>query len=251
MTDKPDCAEIQPLLHGLLDGELDAANTLKCEEHIAACPACGEAFQNLMAQRNMIRAANLREAAPLGVERRVRAMIERRKSAAVFLGPLRGPAWPAVAAIAAGLLVFAIIPRRPDLGEEVAESHVRSLMADHLVDVVGADHHTVKPWFAGRLDFSPPIYDLAAQGYALVGGRVDYLNERAVAAVVYRHGAHVINLFIWPEHAGEGAPTPPLVRAGYNIRHWTKLGMSCWAVSDINAAELAQFEHIVRASNPV
>lgn len=247
----PDCREIEPLLHGLLDGELDAANTLKCEEHIASCAACANAHQALVVQRNMIRAANLREVTSERLQRRVRTMIDRKRNAARFLRPFRGAAWPAAAAIAAGLLVFAIIPRGPDLGEQVAESHVRSLMANHLVDVVSTDHHSVKPWFAGRLDFSPPIYDLASRGYTLAGGRVDYLNSRPVAAVVYRRGAHVINLFIWPEHAGDAAPVPPLVREGYNVRHWTKLGMSCWAVSDMNAAELARFEQIVRTSNPV
>ncbi|MBS0385338.1 MAG: anti-sigma factor [Proteobacteria bacterium] len=251
MTDEPECREVEPLLHGLLDGELDAAHTLKCEQHIAACAACASAYQELVVQRNLIRAANLREAAPERLRRRVRGMLGRKSNTARFMRPFRGAAWPAAAALAAGLLVFAIVPRGPDLGEQVAESHVRSLMANHLVDVVSTDHHTVKPWFAGRLDFSPPIYDLAAQGFTLAGGRVDYLDSRPVAAVVYRHGAHVINLFIWPERAGDAAPVPPLVREGYNVRHWTKLGMSCWAVSDMNAEELARFERVVRASNPV
>jgi len=251
VTDKPDCAEIEPLLHGLLDGELDAANTLKCEQHIASCSACATAYQQLVVQRNMIRAANLREAAPERLQRRVRTMIDRKHRAARFLRPFGGAAWPAAAALAAGLLVFAIIPRGPDLGEQLTESHVRSLMANHLVDVVSTDHHTVKPWFAGHLDFAPPVYDLASQGYTLAGGRVDYLNARPIAAVVYRHGAHVINLFIWPEQAADAAPVPPLVREGYNVRHWTKLGMSCWAVSDMSAEELARFEHIVRASTPI
>ena len=251
MTDKPDCQEIEPLLHGLLDGELDAANTLKCEQHIASCETCANTYQGLVVQRNMIRAANLREQAPDRLQRRVRTMLDRKKSTARFFRPFRGASWPAAAALAAGLLVFFIIPRGPDLGEQVAESHVRSLMANHLVDVVSTDHHTVKPWFAGHLDFAPPVYDLASQGFTLAGGRVDYMNGRQVAAVVYRHGAHVINLFIWPESNGDAVPVPPLVRDGYNVRHWTKLGMSCWAVSDMNAAELARFEQVVRASNPI
>jgi anti-sigma factor RsiW len=251
MIEQADCREIEPLLHGFLDGELDAANTLKCEAHIAACPACAGLYQGLVAQRNLIRAANLRETAPARLHRRVRDALDRRLRAAGLRRPLRGVGWPAAAAIAAGLLVFALLPRGPDLGEQVAESHVRSLMANHLVDVAGADHHNVKPWFAGRLDFAPPVYDLENQGYTLAGGRVDYLNARPVAAVVYRHGAHVINLFIWPARPADLAPAAPLVREGYNVRHWTKLGMSCWAVSDMNAAELAQFERVVRAAHPV
>src|SRR5262249_24887967 len=141
MTNKPDCREIEPLLHGLLDGELDAANTLKCEEHIAACASCASAYQELIVQRNMIRAANLREAAPERLRRRVGAMIEMKRNRARLWRPLKAASWPAAAAIAAGLLVFAVIPRGPDLGEQVAESHVRSLMANHLVDVISTDHH--------------------------------------------------------------------------------------------------------------
>ncbi len=250
-TGEPDCHEIKPLLHGLLDGELDAANTLKCEQHIAACVACASAYQALVVQRNMIRAAGLRDVAPDRLRRRVGGMLDRKKNTLRFGRPVRAVGWAAAAAIAAGLFAFAIIPRGPDLGEQVAESHVRSLMANHLVDVASTDHHNVKPWFAGHLDFAPPVYDLESQGYTLAGGRVDYLNARAVAAVVYRRGAHVINLYIWPEHAADLAPVPPLVRDGYNVRHWTKLGMSCWAVSDLDAAELAHFEQVVRASRPV
>jgi len=250
MIDKPGCDEIEPLLNGLLDGELDAAHTLKCEQHLSACAACADAYQKLIAQRNLIRAANLREAAPERLHRRVRHMLDRKNSATAFLRPLHRAAWPIAAALAAGLLVFALVPRGPDLGEQVAQSHVRSLMANHLLDVASADHN-VKPWFAGHLDFAPPVYDLASQGYVLAGGRVDYLNARPVAAVVYRHNAHVINLFIWPERPADLAPVAPQVRDGYAVRHWTKLGMSCWAVSDLSAGELARFEEIVRRSKPV
>src|SRR5262249_992225 len=149
---------------------------------------------------------------------------------------------------ACALLFTAILPRGVDISEQVAESHVRSLMADHLTDVASTDHHTVKPWFAGRLDFSPPVYDLAAQGFPIVGRRVDCLAGRQVAAVVYRHGDHVINLYVWPAGARDAAPAPPGARQGYNVRHWTDNDMSYWAVSDLNPRELETFETLVRGA---
>jgi len=238
------CGEYEPLLHGLLDGELDAANAKRIEEHMAACPACAEEYRKLQALRASIRGAVVRTPAPERLKQRVRASLTRSRF------PQR-MAWPIAAALAACLMFGLFIPRGPDIGGEVAESHVRSLMANHLMDVASTDHHTVKPWFAGRLDFSPPVYDLAAQGFPLAGGRIDRVDGRNVAAVVYRHGAHVINLFIWPQGATDAAPTPAMVREGYTVLHWTKHGMTCWAVSDLNRAEMQQFETLVLQSNPI
>lgn len=245
-----DHAEYEHLLHGLLDGELDAANALKCEEHLAACAACAAKFADMSELRAAIRGADLRYQAPERLRQRVSTSIKRaqpRRSGDL----VRRLSWPAAALMAASLCLFVLVPRTPDIGDEVVSSHVRSLMANHLTDVASSSHHTVKPWFAGHIDFSPPIYDLAAQGYPLVGGRVDYVDGHPVAAVVYRRGEHVINLFIWPAREGAAGPALPEVRQGYNVLHWTKRGMSCWAVSDLNAQELQQFEHLVRSQNPI
>lgn len=143
-------------------------------------------------------------------------------------------------------LMFLAAPVPAGLLDELATSHVRSLQATHLMDVASTDQHTVKPWFAGKLDFAPPVPDLQADGYTLAGGRLDYVQGRNVAALVYRPGRHVVNLFVWPAAPGqpEQAPTPATQR-GFNLVGWTHAGLQAWAVSDMNAAELQAFAQAV------
>ena len=128
----------------------------------------------------------------------------------------------------------------------VLDAHVRALLTDHLTDVLSSDHHTVKPWFAGKLDFSPTVDDLASQGYALAGGRLDYLDGRPVAALVYQHQRHIINLFSWPVPQAGDTPAAVEVRQGYNQIHWMQGGMTYWAVSDLNVDELHAFVQLVQ-----
>lgn len=248
-----DCETTRLLLHGLLDGELDAANAMRCEEHLAGCPACASAYAEMARLQTDIRGANPHYPAPPGLAARVArslAAAQERRPLLERLRP-RWPAWPlgaGFAALAASLLVLLMVPRGPDLSVEIVSSHVRSLQAAHLVDVVTSDRHTVKPWFAGRVDFSPPVVDTSPSGFVLAGGRLDYLDGRPVAAIVYRRRQHVINLFVWP---GPGRSAPAAgTRDGYNMLHWTSGGMVHWAVSDLNAAELGQFQALVAAGEP-
>jgi len=120
-------------------------------------------------------------------------------------------------------------------------SHIRSLMASHLTDVASTDQHTVKPWFNGRLDFSPPVTDLATSGYPLIGGRLDYLRGRPVAALVYQRRKHLINVFTWPDERAADSETPPRTQKGYHVIHETHGGMAYWIVSDLNPEELSVF----------
>jgi anti-sigma factor RsiW len=146
-------------------------------------------------------------------------------------------------AVAASLAVFSVMPpRSSNLEQELISGHVRSLMASHLTDVATSDQHTVKPWFNGRLDFAPPVIDLANTGFPLAGGRLDYIGGRAVAALVYKRRGHVINLFVWPKtEVGSNMPVQVSTGEGYNIQHWAGGGMTFWAVSDLNATELQEF----------
>jgi anti-sigma factor RsiW len=153
-----------------------------------------------------------------------------------------------VAALALVLALPWLMHRSTDsrLAQEVVSAHIRSLMADHLTDVASTDQHTVKPWFTGKVTFSPPVADLAAQGFPLVGGRLDVLKEQPVAALVYQRRKHFINLFIWPSTRTVSAREQSLSQRGYNLVHWIEDGMDCWAVSDVNGADLQEFMQAVR-----
>ena len=202
---------------------------------------------------SLVKTGARRFAAPADLAPAIRAALARETAAAPApRRPGRWQGWLQLgAAFACGLLASVLLIRfmpmdREGLAEEVVSAHVRSLMVAHLEDVASTDQHTVKPWFAGKLDFSPPVSDFAARGFALTGGRLDYLHGHAVAALVYHHQRHAINVFVWPLHGAEPASSLSSSRDGYNLIAWQGGGMQFWAVSDLNAAELAQFADLLR-----
>jgi anti-sigma factor RsiW len=252
------CEDARTLAHAYLDGELDLLRGLEVEAHLGGCAGCAREQENLRAVRTAISGGDLYYAAPARLESRVRAALrEARRAERGRVFALARFSWAGAAAAAVilvAIMVKAVLPFRPPTGDltarEVVDDHLRSLAANHLTDVLSSNQHTVKPWFDGRLDFTPPVEDLAAEGFPLIGGRLDYLDSQPVAAVVYRRRQHIINLFVAPaEHA---ADTPPAseTREGYNIIHWTKAGMAYWAVSSVSGAELEKFAQLVREKNP-
>jgi anti-sigma factor RsiW len=232
------CPDKEALLHGLLDGELDAANAQACEAHLKACPACAQAFGELQALSARLSAPGVGYRAPAALRQRIEAMAAPRRR-------LRGAApWAlsgAFAAIAASLAIVTLQPATVALEDQLVASHVRSTLASHLVDVETSDRHVVKPWFNGRVDFAPPVVELADRGYPLAGGRLDYIGSRVVAALVYRRNRHVINLFVWPSRPGASLPPVSDMRSGYSVAHWTRGGLEFWAVSDIEPRDLEAF----------
>jgi anti-sigma factor RsiW len=234
------------LIEAYLDDELDPVQHAAVERHVAECQNCSDHYARLLQQKADIKTAAPYFSAPPGLLQSVRSGLRREASPTPRRsGYLPLSAWRSIAIAASVLLVFSVSwnvsrigPRTAEanLAESVLNDHIRSLIGTHLVDVPSSDRHTVKPWFAGKLDFSPDVRDLAAQGFPLVGGRVEYLAGRRVAALVYQRRQHVINVFIWPATSSSGQMD--ISKDGYNLLQWTHDGMTFWAVSDVSAAEL-------------
>jgi len=239
------CDEAEILLHALMDGELDAGHAREVEEHIAGCAACAARLAAYREMSQAIAAADMKYTAPLALRRRIEASLPQPKAEApsrrvVLRGFTLGSA---VSAIAATGLV-AIVLRDDDrqrIDSEIVSAHLRSLQAGHLTDVVSTDQHTVKPWFNGRLDVSPPVIDLTAQGFTLIGGRLDYVDARAVGSIVYRRRAHVINMFFAQSSNTERYAAKIETIQGFNLKGWSDRGLDFWAVSDLGADELSEF----------
>jgi anti-sigma factor RsiW len=240
------CDEAEILIHALIDGELDAGHAREVEAHVAQCPRCAASLAAYRQMSQAIASADLRYSAPQSLRLRIEAALPKPIVAAApsRRAVLRGFALGSgVSAIAASGL-FAIMLRNDDqerIDSEIVSAHLRSLQAGHLTDVLSTDQHTVKPWFNGRLDVAPPVIDLTAQGFTLIGGRLDYVDARPIGAVVYKRRAHVINLFVaQTSNMARRAPSTETIQ-GYNIRRWSERGLNFWAISDIGADELAEF----------
>jgi anti-sigma factor RsiW len=238
------CDEASVLMHALIDGELDAGNAREVEEHIASCPACAARLREFHDLRKAMVPASLCHAAPAGLRARIEGKLPAPQAAASRRAVIKGLSIGATATAlaASGLLVMVMRAdeERRVLGE-VVSAHLRSLRAQHLTDVQSSDQHTVKPWFNGKLDVAPPVIDLTALGFTLLGGRLDYVDAKPVAAIVYRRRIHVINLFCTPSPGSTRSSAKMVSLHGFNVRSWIENGLSLWAVSDINADELTEF----------
>jgi len=246
------CQQTHELIHGYVDGELDLVKSIEIEQHLADCPACTRTYQGMRSLQSVVRNEALRFQPPADFEKRLRTSLRREDKAErkPALGHWR---WLAAGTLCGAVLIgvfsFAGLFSRqsPDdlLSQEVVSSHVRSLMANHLADVQSTNQHTVKPWFDGKIDFSPTVKDLTQQGFILTGGRLDYIGNRPVAALIYMRGQHPINLFVWPATATPVMSDKALERQGFNMIRWSSGGMTYWAVSDLNLAELQQFAQLL------
>lgn len=267
-TREPDCVEMELLLQADIDGELDAAASAAMAKHLMQCAHCAALQKNLLQLRQVLRqelsyekpsvefASALREklnqsAASVnlekigldknGLEKNISQQNRPRKLHRQKNRWHNTGMFASGAALAASLFLLLTPTTQPALLDSIVSEHVRSLQANHLLDVVSTDQHTVKPWFNGKLDFVPPVNDFADRGFALEGGRLDYLDGRTVAALIYRHGKHPINLFVWPRNRSIVAAADCTQVSGYHVCSWVRDDMNFWAISDTSAAEMQQF----------
>ena len=249
------------LLPGYLDQELSLSEALEFERHMAGCEQCQQVYAQHRSVSAQLRQADLRVEAPAELVKRIKAALPGRPSLWQRLVELSGSrsgggslGWAPVGAMVMSVvaltwsagLYLSVPSSETRLSQELVDNHIRSLQFNHLSDVISTDRHTVKPWFDGKLDFAPPVVDLAQQGYPLVGGRLDYLNGRPVAVMVYRYKLHPINLYVWP---GDDAGATPHIyqRQGYHLAHWSAAGMNYWAITDAGDMELNGFITDLRA----
>lgn len=250
-----DCKNTQTLIAGYLDAELDPVRSLEVEDHLRGCSSCSLSYKADQVLTDSLRNPSVYFKAPDDLHSRIQRSVRQAANAGT-LSRSRSWSWLKIAApvAAAAIVILTIVPflygpRTQDmLAQEVLSSHIRSLMPQHLTDVVSSDQHTVKPWFNGRLDFSPAVVDLAKEGFPLVGGRIDYVNNRPVAALVYGRRNHLINVFVWPSASEADSGTKAITHQGYNLVHWTEASMSYWVVSDLNKTELLDFARRVRSA---
>jgi anti-sigma factor RsiW len=270
------CDELQTLLPGYVDEELDLVHQLDAERHLEACPACARACKQLQGLQATLKDASFRFAPPPGLRGRI---ISGLRKVDPIPQPRRSRLWLAVASCAA---MFALVAwgvsfwmasaeddrlaqealasrvhsleselmeaRADQVAKEVVASHVRSLMVNHLTDVTSTDQHTVRPWFQedGKINFSPAVFNFSKEDFPLVGGRLDYVDNRVVAALVYKRRKHKINVLIWPSSTTAEQEPRSLTRQTYHLVQFTRGGLTTWAVSDLNAEELLAFVELLR-----
>lgn len=244
------CQQAKPLIDAYADGELGASAILELEQHLHSCPACAAAWRNVQNLKKALKQDALYFSAPAELRRRIQAQLPShvkaapQRSSLVWHWNWLTTAMSGALAVCLALLVTVTVSRpsaEQALAREVVSNHIRSLIPGHTMDVVSTDQHTVKPWFNGKVDFSPPVKDLASEEFPLVGGRLDYINGRNVAALVFQRHKHVINLFVWPATGKSSAPAALAPIQGFNLIRWSDGQMNFWAVSDLNETELMGF----------
>lgn len=256
-----DHSEITELLPAYVDQELGIAETRTIQRHLETCPDCRREYEEQAALSKRVRNGTAYFKAPADladrISNRIAATLPQDKPHRTRLAERWNAGWnfnwlrtgTALATLLVAFWSVGLYLNLPSAQErmmdEVVSSHVRSLQADHLTDVASTDQHTVKPWFNGRLSFSPPVIDLATQGFTLEGGRLDYLDGHPVAALIYRHQKHPINLYIWPANNKDAGPQAETSR-GYHLVRWTTDEMTYWAVSDVAENDLLKFSGILR-----
>ena len=233
--------ELQDLIHPYVDRELDLVNTREVEKHLGECEECRALETRVRTLSGALRQTAPAYRAPKRLRKNLRSALRREAK------PQPTRFWIPLTVGACALLLLGIFlwqmpgAARDGLAEELVANHVRSLLAAHLVDLPSSDQHTVKPWFDGKVDFAPDVRDLAAEGFPLVGGRLDYVGNRTAVALVYDRHKHPINLFVFPAANDDSTAATTLKRRGFNLMHWSRGGLNYWAVSDLNAAELKDF----------
>jgi anti-sigma factor RsiW len=252
------CSELQECIDRFLDNEVDLATAQEIQRHLDECAACEGFFASRLALRRCLQTPELRFVPTAGLRRQIQAQLQKEiyPSSEHFnwLPRFQFPNWmlPTLAGAATVFLFwFGSAPFLSQLRsssrangaliEQLVSNHLRSLAADHLFDVASSDQHTVKPWFAGKLNFSPPVFDLSDKGFKLIGGRLDYVGNIGVAAVVFQHQNHYINLFVWPRNQSSPLPDSIGQRDGLNLYGWEANGLTMWAVTDAAPETLKAF----------
>ena len=271
------CKEVIDLVDAYMDGELDPVTNQNIEGHLRKCSRCDHVFKEHRAVVGAIGAAAPYYESPACLRERIQSSLrdqipqstlavarghqpqvpkKRRDSPAVLFETPWNWLGLAAAVILAVLIAWNLAPllRRPGaeqfLATQLVASHVRSLMVDHLTDVASSDQHTVKPWFDGTLDFAPTVVNPASDGFPLVGGRLDYLDNRPVAALVYQRRKHFINVFIWPVETSDARTDKAITRQGYQLLHWVDSDLHYWAVSDVSDNELVALRELIEKQTP-
>jgi anti-sigma factor RsiW len=249
------CELAETTIHGYFDGELDAVRSAEFEQHLERCSQCQAALEGIDSLRMQLQQSDLYEHASPELREKIRKQIAQETSNTPFTPRLSWKTWflvPAFGTLATAAALITImlfvIPshREATLTAELIDAHVRSLQPGHLFDVQSTDQHTVKPWFDGKLDFIPPVADYSAQGFPLVGGRLDVVDGHNVAALVYARRKHFINIFIWPERNKESIPERSGSRQGYNWLAGQSGDMQIYLISDVAASDLRELKGLIR-----